>query len=37
MEFGTIVMMVFVLGVVWGGFGLLLWRSAKIDRERGGA
>jgi hypothetical protein len=30
----AIAMMVFVLGVVWGGFGLLLWRSMKLDRER---
>ncbi len=37
MEFGTVVMMVFVLGVVWGGFGLLLWRSIQIDRQRGGS
>lgn len=37
MEFGTVVMMVFVLGLVWGGFGVLLWRSARIDRERRGS
>lgn len=35
MEIGTIVMMVLVLGFVWGGFILLLWRSIKIDRDLG--
>lgn len=35
MEVGAIVMMLFVLGFIWGGFGLLLWRSMRIDRARG--
>ncbi len=35
MDAGAIVMMLFVLGFIWGGFGLLLWRSARIDRDRG--
>ena len=34
MQTGTVIMMVLVLGVVWGGFGLLLWRSFQIDRRR---
>ncbi len=34
MTTGAIVMMVFVIGVVWGGFGLLLLRSMRIDRGR---
>ncbi len=34
MQFGTIVMMVLVLGLVWGGFGVLLWKSMKAE-ERG--
>lgn len=37
MQFGTVVMMVLILGAVWGGFGLLLLRSARIDRERRGS
>jgi hypothetical protein len=34
MTAGAIVMMVFVIGVVWGGFALLLLRSMRIDRGR---
>jgi hypothetical protein len=34
MTTGAIVMMVFVIGVVWGGFALLLLRSMRIDRNR---
>ena len=36
MELGTVVMMILVLGLVWGGFGVLLWRSIRIDRQRRG-
>ena len=36
MSAGAIVMMVLILGVVWGGFALLLRRSMKLDRERNG-
>ena len=35
MDAGTIAMMLFVLGFIWGGFGLLLLRSMRIDRHRG--
>ena len=31
MESGTIVMMVLVLGLVWGGFAVLLWMSIKAE------
>lgn len=34
MQSGTVVMMVLILGFVWGGFGWLLWRSFRIDRQR---
>ena len=34
MSASAVIMMLFVLGTVWGGFALLLWRSAKLDRER---
>ncbi len=34
MDAGAIVMMLFVLGFIWGGFGLLLLRSVRIDRGR---
>jgi len=34
MSNAAVIMMVFVLGIVWGGFALLLWRSIKLDRER---
>lgn len=33
MEVGTIVMMVLVLGLVWGGFAVLLWMSMKAERR----
>jgi len=33
MENGTIVMMVLVLGLVWGGFAVLLWMSMKAERN----
>jgi len=33
MENGTIVMMVLVLGLVWGGFAVLLWMSMKAERS----
>jgi hypothetical protein len=33
METGTIVMMVLVIGFVWGGFALLLWKSIRADRQ----
>lgn len=36
MSAGAILMMVFMLGTVWGGFALLLWRAMKLDRERRG-
>ncbi len=34
MEPGTIVMMVLVLGIVWGGFGVLLWLSMRADQAK---
>lgn len=34
MQTGTVLMMVVILGLVWGGFAWLLWRSARIDRQR---
>ncbi len=34
MENGTIVMMVLVLGLVWGGFAVLLWMSMRAERHR---
>ena len=33
MEVGTVVMMVLVLGFVWGGFAVLLWMSARAERR----
>ena len=36
MQGGTIVMMVLVLGLVWGGFAVLLWMSMKADRRGDG-
>jgi len=33
MQIGTIVMMVLVLGLVWGGFAVLLWMSIKAERH----
>jgi LPS O-antigen subunit length determinant protein (WzzB/FepE family) len=33
MEFKAIVMMVLIIGFVWGGFGLLLWRSMQADAK----
>lgn len=34
MEAGALFMMVVILGLVWGGFLLLLWRSMRIDAQR---
>ncbi len=36
MQTGPLVMMIFILGTVWGGFGWLLWRSLQIDRQKRG-
>jgi LPS O-antigen subunit length determinant protein (WzzB/FepE family) len=33
METGTVVMMVLIIGLVWGGFGVLLWKSMKADQR----
>ena len=33
MEVGTVVMMVLVLGFVWGGFAVLLWMSVRAERR----
>ena len=35
MDAGAVVMMVLVLAFIWGGFGLLLVRSMRIDRQHG--
>lgn len=35
METSAIVMMVVVIGFVWGGFALLLTLSMRADRQRG--
>ena len=39
MESSTILMMVIVLGVLWGGFAMLLIRSMQVEKRRrqGGA
>lgn len=34
MQTGTIVMMILILGVVWGGFAMLLYWSVQADRRR---
>ncbi len=34
MQTGTIVMMVLILGSVWGGFAWLLWLSMRADAHR---
>lgn len=34
MQTTTVVFMVLVLGVLWGGFGALLLHSMKTDRRR---
>lgn len=34
MQIGTVLMMILILGFVWGGFAILLWRSMQIDRAR---
>lgn len=34
MQSGTLLMMVLILGLVWGGFAWLLWRSIRIDSRR---
>ena len=36
MRFGTIFMMVFVLGFVWGGFAYLLYRSVRAEEKKRG-
>ena len=36
MQTGTIVMMVLVLGWVWGGFAYLIWRSMVAEQTRAG-
>jgi len=33
----TVIFMVLVLGVLWGGFAVLLIHSMKTDRKRGGS
>ncbi|NKB87964.1 MAG: MetS family NSS transporter small subunit [Acidobacteria bacterium] len=34
MELGTIVMMVLVIGFVWGGFAVLLIKSMRADANK---
>ena len=34
MESSTILMMVIVLGVLWGGFAMLLIRSMQVEKRR---
>ena len=34
METGTILMMILVIGFVWGGFGLLLLKSMRAESNR---
>ncbi len=34
MESGTIVMMVIMLGILWGGFTVLLVHSLRVERRR---
>lgn len=34
MQTGTWFMMALILGIVWGGFALLLWRSVVVDRRK---
>ena len=34
MQTGTLVMMVLILGLVWGGFVALLMHSIKADKQR---
>lgn len=34
MQIGTIVMMVVVLGLLWGGFAVLLVHAVRVDRRR---
>ena len=34
METGTIVMMVLIIGLVWGGFAALLFKSIRADQRR---
>lgn len=36
MQTGAIVMMVAVLGVLWGGFAVLLVRAVRIERRKAG-
>ena len=34
MQAGTLVMMVLVLGILWGGFALLLAHSMNVEKRR---
>ncbi len=34
MQTGTLVMMVLILGIVWGGFAALLMHSMKAEKRR---
>ncbi len=34
MQTSTLVMMVLILGIVWGGFGALLVHSMKVEKRR---
>jgi hypothetical protein len=34
MESGTILMMVIILGILWGGFATLLIRSMQVEKRR---
>ena len=37
MQTGTLVMMVLILGIVWGGFGALLVHSMRVEKRRAAA
>lgn len=34
MQTGTWLMMALILGIVWGGFGVLLWRSMRAEARK---
>ncbi len=34
MQIGTLVMMVLILGIVWGGFAALLVHSMRVEKRR---
>lgn len=36
MQTGTWLMMAVILGIVWGGFGVLMWRSMQAERRKSG-